>query len=175
MPDFFKLQQGEKVIADIKPLPALRNYYLATWLVILLVSTIWILWMPFFIFPPISGFSIVLMITLVAIIWIVANKKYQQQYYWITNKRIVSKRGLIGYRVSSIPLERVSDVIVSRTFAENLFGFGSVMVQSLAGQFTPGRHLGAEGSLMAIPDPEGTQQQIFELIKKKRKAEHITM
>ena len=71
-------------------------------------------------------------------------------------------------------MERISDVMVSRTFLERIFGFGSVLIQSLAGQITYGRRLGAEGSLLAVPDPEGIQKLIFELIKKKRKAEKLS-
>jgi len=68
-------------------------------------------------------------------------------------------------------------VIVSRTFWERVFGFGSVHIQSLAGQISYGMHrrLGAEASMLAISDPEGIQKLIFELIKKKRKVEHLTM
>ena len=80
----------------------------------------------------------------------------------------------MGYTIHSIPLERISDVIVSRTFWERIFGFGSVLIQSLAGQVTYGRKLGAEGSLLAVPNPEGVQKLIFDLIKKKRKTEKLS-
>ena len=58
---------------------------------------------------------------------------------------------------------------------ESIFGFGSVHVQTMAGQVSMRGRFGAEGNLQAVPDPEGLQQQIFELVKKKRKAEGITM
>jgi len=107
-------------------------------------------------------------------IWALVDMKYKKQHYWITTKRVIYKRGLIGYKISSIPLERISDIILSRTFLERLFGFGSLHVQTLAGQITHGGRSGAEAMLLAVPNPEETQELIFQLVKKKRKAEKIT-
>jgi len=100
--------------------------------------------------------------------------RYKHQHYWITNKRVIYKRGLIGYKISSIPLERISDIILSRTFLERIFGFGSLHVQTLAGQITYGGRMGAEACLLAVPNPEEIQELIFQLLKRKRKAEKIT-
>lgn len=108
---------------------------------------------------------------------------YSKKYYWITDNRVIYKTGLIGYRIVSIPLERISDIIITRGFWENIFGYGSLHVQSMAGQFTGGRGyrgtrtrgLGSEGQLLAVPNPEALQKLIFELIKKKRKSEKLTM
>ncbi|MBS3056345.1 MAG: PH domain-containing protein [Candidatus Aenigmarchaeota archaeon] len=99
---------------------------------------------------------------------------YNKQYYWITNKRVIYKRGFIGYRVMSIPHERISDVIISRTFLESIFGFGSVHIQSLAGQSSGTTTLGSEGVLLAVPEPEKLQELIFKLVKLKRKTEGLT-
>jgi uncharacterized membrane protein YdbT with pleckstrin-like domain len=74
--------------------------------------------------------------------------------------------------VNSIPLERVSDVIISRSFVETLFGIASIHIQSLAGQASYGR-FGAEGKYRAVPNPEELQQLIFKLIKENRQAEHL--
>ena len=175
----FNLQEKEKIIKEIKPLPVLRWYFFirsALGVFIFLLFFVWIIFIPSLslVFGlPLLFFFIVILV----IIYLVANNRYNYQHYWITNKRVLYRRGLLGYTINSIPLERISDVIVSRTFWERVFGFGSVHVQSLAGQITYGRHhrLGAEASMLAIPDPEGIQKLIFESIKKKRKVEHLTM
>jgi uncharacterized membrane protein YdbT with pleckstrin-like domain len=101
--------------------------------------------------------------------------RYNKRRYWVTDHRVVHKKGIIGHSVSSIPLERVSDVIVSRSMMERILGFGSVHVQTLAGQMSHGSKFGAEGDLKAIPEPEKVQQLIFDLMKKKRKKENLTM
>jgi len=174
---FFKLQEDERIVENIKPLPALRWYFLVTWSLGWLFALVWFIWIPFIFVSLISSsiFIPLFLIVLFVFTLLLANQRYKHQHYWLTNKRVISKRGLLGYRVNSIPLERISDVIVSRSFVERLFGFGSVLIQSLAGQVTPGRRWGAEGSLLAVPNPEDTQKKIFDLIKQKRKREHITM
>jgi membrane protein YdbS with pleckstrin-like domain len=175
----FNLQEKEKIVKEIKPLPILRWYFFLRSALVIFFMLIWFI--AFIFIPPLlwvvgiptSFFLIVILI----ILYFVANNRYNYQHYWITNKRVMYRRGLLGYTINSIPLERISDVIVSRTFWERVFGFGSVHVQSLAGQISYGRHrrLGAEASMLAVSDPEELQRLIFELIKKKRKVEKLTM
>ncbi|HDN90745.1 MAG TPA: PH domain-containing protein, partial [Candidatus Aenigmarchaeota archaeon] len=105
------------------------------------------------------------------------NVSYNKFHYWITNKRIVTKRGILGYQIISIPYERISDIVISRTFLERLFGIASLHIQSLAGQISFRRYsmLGSEGQLLAIPNPEETQKRILELVRAKRREEGLTM
>jgi membrane protein YdbS with pleckstrin-like domain len=171
----FQLQEGEKIEKDIKPLPVLKWYFFIIPSVGFFFFTLFFSWI--FFLPRISFISsLFLLFTLIfiGILYLIANNRYNYQHYWITNKRVLYRKGLLGYTISSIPLERISDVIVSRTFWERVFGFGSVMIQSLAGQITYRNRLGSEGSLLAVPDPEGTQKLIFDLIKKKRKSEKLS-
>jgi uncharacterized membrane protein YdbT with pleckstrin-like domain len=174
MQKLFELQEGEKVVKDIKPLLVLKWYFFITSAIGVIIFMLFFVWM-IFLLPLFLMFGFIFLVILV-ILYLIANNRYNYQHYWITNKRVLYRRGLIGYRISSIPLERISDVIVSRTFFERIFGFGSILIQSLAGQisYPRGGRLGAEGSLIAIPDPEGTQKLIFELIKKKRKTEKLS-
>lgn len=102
-----------------------------------------------------------------------ATLRYNWQCYWITNKRILYRKGLIGYQISSILLERISDIILTRNILERILGFGSLHVQTFAGQETSGMRFGAEASLKAIPEPEETQKLIFKLIEEKRKREGL--
>ncbi len=175
---FFNLIEGEKIVKDIKPLPNLKWYfYFRTGIAffIILFFFLPLFFISTFLAPSFSFILFIIVLILLAIPWLISRNMYKHQHYWITNKRVIYKRGFLGYKISSIPLERISDVIVSRTFLERIFGFGSVHIQSLAGQFTYGRRMGAEASLLAVPNPEILQKQIFELIKKKRKEEKLTM
>jgi len=172
----FNLQEGEKIVKEIKPLPVLKWYFFFPSLIAFSFVFLFFIW--FIFIQPLFFMSIFFIwIFIFVILYLVANNKYNYQHYWITDKRVLYRRGFLGYTINSIPFERISDVIVSRTFWERIFGFGSVHVQSLAGQISYGRHrrLGAEASMLAIPDPEGIQKLIFELIRKKRKVEHLTM
>jgi len=169
----FELQEGEKIVKDIEPLPVLKWYWFI-WSIVGLVFFIIVFMWTVFIIPTISLFLIFFVLIIIVVLYLVANNKYKYQHYWLTDKRVLYRSGLLGYRISSIPLERISDVIVSRTLWERIFGFGSIHIQSLAGQITYGRRMGAEGSLLAVPNPEGTQKLIFDLIKKKRKTEKLS-
>ncbi len=190
---FFNLSEGERIVQDIKPSSRLRWFYLISMLIGGL--SLWIIIFPItlqaffvinlkfidfskpfyqFIFQLIFWYFISFL-PIVFSIFFLSGNQYNHEYYWITNKRIVYKRGILGYRITSIPFERISDVMISRTFVERLFGFASLHLQTLAGQTTVGnwRGLGAEGSLQAIQNPEQMQELIFGLIKQKRREEHL--
>ena len=186
---FFRLQEGEKIVEAMKPLSGLKWMFffqgLIGWFFFMLFVGGFFFVIPFFIIATVAGPSAAALILLVGSLfflflmfivpYIFASLSYGKRFYWITNKRIIGKSGLIGYKVNSIPLERISDVIISRSFIEQIFGFGSVHIQTLAGQVAIRGRFGAEGNFQAVPDPEGLQQRIFELVKKKRKAENLTM
>ena len=172
---FFTLQEGERIIREIKPLPNLRKYFFFRWIILVIV------FMGIITFPllDLGPFGILLLLSFIALIglllgWYISGLQYKHQHYWITNKRIIYKKGLFGYTVSSIPLERISDIILSRSLLERILGFGSLLIQTLAGQVTQKGYLGAEASLLAIPNPEETQRLIFDFIKQKRKEERIS-
>jgi len=185
---FFRLQEGEKIIDSIKPLPGLKWMFflqgLIGWFFIILFGGLWIIIPLVFLFAAIGGIvgailalvtALIGLVAIVVIPYTFASMNYNKRFYWITNKRVVGKRGLIGYSVNSIPLERISDVIISRSFIESIFGFGSIHIQTLAGQASMRGKWGAEGNLQAVPEPEELQQKIFELVKGKRKDEGLTM
>lgn len=195
---FFRLEEGEKIVENIKPLPILKWYMffrggvIGSFILIVLgfffVINVYLPSMATDLgaFPILNLYGFLLLVLFVVIPLVTSHLRYNKQHYWITNKRVIYKRGMLGYKISSIPLERISDIIITRSFWETLFGFGSIHIQSMAGQFSGGYRggyarrgyrpgLGAEGSLLAIPNPEGLQKLVFELIKKKRKSEKLTM
>ena len=73
----------------------------------------------FLIFVGISGFIILLIISISVASGFLGYKKYS---YWITNHRTIGRRGIIGYTTDSMPLENVADVIVSRGILDRLLG-----------------------------------------------------
>ncbi|MCA9371915.1 PH domain-containing protein [Candidatus Woesebacteria bacterium] len=146
------LLEDEKILWEGKPVPALQSYlywsFVLLWVFVLLFTLVGIVLIPFVFILGIPY----------------AQAVYEKRYYWVTNKRIVYRRGFLGYKISSLPLNRVSDVIISRTFFENMFGFGSLQIQTLAGQISTGAG-GSEGDLRAVDEPEKLQQLILEQLK----------
>jgi len=185
---FFNLSEGEQVVREIKPEGSLRWLYFFSML--MPVGLPFFVMTAFMLFNGLGGTAkevygstiyfawiYALPAAILVFSWFLSGSQYSNEYYWITNKRVVYKRGTLGYRITSIPYERVSDVMISRTFIERIFGIAGLHIQSLSGQVTgpwQGAGLGAEGSLNAIPNPEETQEFIFRLIKEKRRDEHLT-
>ncbi|MCK5017045.1 MAG: PH domain-containing protein [Candidatus Peribacteraceae bacterium] len=189
---FFRLQDDEKIFIGTKPL---KGYFWSLLIGSFIgLAFLGIFFLPFTLIPAIliilsgaftespSILSILLLASgaILPIIILVADvllirRQYNMRYYWITSSRIIAKRGIIGYSINSIPLERISDVLISRSFIEKIFGFGSLHIQTMSGQYSPRGRGGAEGNLKAIPKPEEMQSLIFNLLTQKRKNQHITM
>lgn len=166
--------EGEKILKEIRPLPRFKLYYT-------LSNTTWFLsfFIPFFLFLSVlllegivyyaAALSLVLVLSLFLVfivLWIISSLKYKWEYYWLTNKRIIQRKGLIGHSISSVPYERISDVIVSRNWLEKLLGIGSLRIQTLAGQISGRGRWGAEITMLALDNPEQIQSLIFSLVKK---------
>jgi len=184
---FFKLQEGEGVVLETRPLKGLLWYYFLGSLVGLFFLTFFVgMWLglpvlfiivalnpsQFLLNAVITGFIIFVVFLVIDIL--IVRRKYKMMYYWITTQRIIVKKGLIGYSINSIPFERISDALISRSFLERIFGFGSLHIQTLAGQYSMGRG-GSEGNLMAVPNPEDTQALIAKLIRQRREQAHLTI
>lgn len=58
---------------------------------------------------------------------------YRYEVRYLTNRRIIEATGLLGLRVASMPVSRVTDLVLSRTTAGEIFGFGDLRIES-AGQ-----------------------------------------
>lgn len=170
----FTLYEEEKIVKEIKPLRGLIIYFFLQSLLVIffigIIGLIFIVATSFFI-PSIIPITIILLIVIIELL-VSPFLRYRQQYYWITNKRVIYKKGFIGYSIISVPLERISDIVISRSLIERLCGFGSLLIQSLAGQDSSQR-AGAEASLLAAPNPEELQKLILNLVKQKREEEGL--
>ena len=58
---------------------------------------------------------------------------YRYELRYLTNRRIIEATGFLGLRVASMPVTRVTDLVLNRTTAGELFGFGDLRIES-AGQ-----------------------------------------
>lgn len=162
----FILQKDEKIIKEFKPQQ--QFVYMALLKFFLLFILLVLFFLPSFIYPKnstiVTIFALILIFVLLLGI-ILPILKYSQEYYWITNKRIAIKKGIFGYTITSIPYTKISDLIISRNFLEQIFGVGSIYIQTLAGQLTGKNTKGAEGYITAIRNPEEIQELIFKQMK----------
>lgn len=181
----FNLLEGEEILKEIKPLHALRSIiFIRQFGIFLLVYFIIFAYVLVLLMPPLGYdlqvwlFTLFIIVLILSIVtsFILSLISYDKYYYWITNKRVIVKSGIIGYKISSIPYERISDIVISRSILERLFGVTSLHIQSLAGQLTPSPYskMGSEGNLLAVYNARELQSMIWELVKKKRKEEGLT-
>jgi uncharacterized membrane protein YdbT with pleckstrin-like domain len=159
--NWLNLQKGEKKVAEYKPAfipwlisPAIFVFFAALFFGFM----VWV--------PTKSALAGVIIFIAILILQIVgAVLSHSQAYYVITNKRLIQKSGLIGYSVKSVSYNRLADVIVRHSLMERIFGVGSVLIQTLAGQISRGSR-GSEISFQYLDDPEDVQKKIYHLIDK---------
>jgi uncharacterized membrane protein YdbT with pleckstrin-like domain len=137
-----RLMEGEEVIFSLRPYRFVRYAVAAP-----AITVIGIVLIPF------------------AFIWaVIAEHRY---HYWLTNKRVIWCHGFIGYRVRSVPLERIADVIISRTLPEILAGTSSIDIRDMAGQSLQQAGFSSFSSnWIGVKDAPEIQKRILEEIKR---------
>ena len=58
---------------------------------------------------------------------------YRQLAYWITNKRTIGRRGVVGYSADSMPIENIADVVISRSVFDRVTGLSTLYIQPFGG------------------------------------------
>jgi len=192
------LLEGERLILDVSPTPNFKKYVtvratiaelvILAMLNVMVAMTLYVVTggVPITtvgISPLLATYALsylVLAAIVITLTLILTNLMYEKYHYWVTDKRVVWRHGLIGYSVTSVPLERISDVAVSRTFWERVCGVGGVVVKEMGAvpKYGYGYWYGAGWSfptMIAVPDPEEMQKRILELVSKKGKESKLTV
>jgi membrane protein YdbS with pleckstrin-like domain len=122
---------------------------------------------------------VILAAVLIALTVIFANLMFKKYHYWVTDQRVIWRRGILGYKITSVPLERITDVEVSRTFLETVCGVAGVVVRKMTAEepryYPYGYGVSVFPTMIAVPDPEGMQRQILELISRKGKESRLAV
>jgi uncharacterized membrane protein YdbT with pleckstrin-like domain len=135
-----RLMDGEEVIFSLRPYRFVRFAVVQ--------SAITIIGIPFVPF---------------AFIWAsIAERRY---HYWLTNKRVIWCHGFIGYQVRSVPLERIADVVISRTFPEMVAGISSIDIRDMTGQTQLRSAFSSGAKWIGVKDAPEIQKRILEQIK----------
>jgi len=133
-----RLMDGEEMIFSLRP------YRFVTYSVIApAISIVGLIFVPF------------------AFVWaLIARRRY---HYWLTNRRVIWCHGFIGYKVRSVPLERIADVVISRTLPEIIAGISSIEIRDMAGQTQVAATLGAKW--IGVENAPEIQKRILEQIR----------
>jgi len=131
----FSLNEDEKIVDTVKPV----------WVGYLLRNSLHGIFSSIFIavflglFAAIAGLVAALITFLV--VWIIgialslvsAKISYSKFTVWITNQRIVSAVGFIGFHTESLPLENITDVVINRGLIDRLLNLSSIMAIPIGG------------------------------------------
>jgi uncharacterized membrane protein YdbT with pleckstrin-like domain len=134
-----RLMEGEELIFSLRPYRFVRYFVLSS-----VITIIGIILVPF---------------TFIGAM--IAKRRY---HYWLTNKRVIWCHGFIGYRVRSVPLERITDVVISRSFMEMISGISSIEIRDMTGQTQVEMGLGAKW--IGVQDAPEIQRRILEEVKR---------
>jgi uncharacterized membrane protein YdbT with pleckstrin-like domain len=111
----------------------------------------------------------------------VLRRKIGWDRWWVTNQRLVVRTGLIGWKVQSLPLDRIVDVTIKSTWWDRFFGLEHIKVRDMTGEVSgngvsqalhllavPGAHEVAEMLLTAsprVPSSPGEMDEVVKLLK----------
>jgi membrane protein YdbS with pleckstrin-like domain len=178
----FELQNGEKIIRELKPqfigfmvsrafggyLGILAILIFSLALGIILFSGVLAGVLSVIFLAQISeGLLVEVAIFPIFVLLIVSIKpfiSYGKSWYWITNHRVIGKRGFLGYSIDSIPLDNVTDVVLARTFLDRLLGLSSLIIVPMGGDSkvegeTPEKRFESTNFFPALPQNTAMELQ----------------
>ena len=83
--------------------------------------------------------------------------EWREDWFVVTDRRLLMRTGLITRRVAMMPLIKVTDMSYDRPLAGRIFGYGEIVIES-AGQDQALR------KITHLPQPDGLYLEICELL-----------
>lgn len=105
---------------------------------------------------PIGGAVVIAVAVLIAITWVlVPFLRWRTTTYTVTDRRIVSRKGILSRTGHDLPLIRINDVSYERSLSDRFWGCGTLHVQTASDRPVV---------LPDIPDVEEVQVLIADLL-----------
>jgi uncharacterized membrane protein YdbT with pleckstrin-like domain len=96
--------------------------------------------------------------------WAVMHMSWSWHRWWLTDRRLVVRHGLVGYRIRSVPLERIVDVTLRASWADRLLGLQHIDVRDMTGEASfDSRSTGL--NLWAVDGAEEIADQLVQLAR----------
>lgn len=99
-------------------------------------------------------------IPLLPALWWGALRAVAVHRYWLTDRRVIVRTGIIGYRLRSIPLSRVADVSVHASWLDRLLGLTHVEVRDMTGE-SAGEGTSRGAVLLGVDAPSAWSERIL--------------
>jgi len=173
----FHLNGGERILGTVKPI--WRGYWQRIVVKGLLISLIYAV--PLGLTSPqfttVPGVYVFLGVLVAAAIvsFVIAKIGYGKFQVWLTNQRIVSSGGFIGFHTESMPLENIVDVVMNRGVIDRILHISSIMAVPMGGTAFFGKRssFSTVGFIPALhpDDAVKLQKRIFDLRNAKKKAD----
>ena len=112
---------------------------------------------------PVLG-TLLLLNVIYMIGWAVMHMSWSWHRWWITDRRLVVRHGLVGYRIQSVPLERIVDVTLRASWVDRLLGLQHIDVRDMTGEVSAVSR-GAGLNLWAVEDAEDVADQLVQLVR----------
>ncbi len=147
------INEGENIVLDLKPhwWFFLRHIIVGTGLLVLVLAwfgflddTSWTQWLGW---PLAAGL-------LVYATWVVlAYLRWTYTHFVVTDRRVISRSGIVSKRGTEIPLERINNIDFSQRIFERMIGAGDLDIESA----------GKEGQshFENVRHPDAVQQEIY--------------
>jgi uncharacterized membrane protein YdbT with pleckstrin-like domain len=105
---------------------------------------------------PWASWVIVVLALLLLFVWVVAPfLRWLSTTYTFTNRRIITRRGIISKSGHDLPLTRINNVAYQRSLSDRIFGCGSLQLTTAADEPV---------TLVDIPDVERVHVVMTELL-----------
>jgi len=85
--------------------------------------------------------------------------EYVNEEYYITNKRIIMKRGVFSENITDIPIDKLEGIKVVQGFIGSLFKYGNIIILGLGG---------SRPCLFTIEKPNAVRRRIDMVIEKRK-------
>lgn len=179
----FNLNEGEKIVTSVKPvwMGYFLRYSIGHIIGGIVFSFIFSFWIGALVGNAIGSIIVGLAIGFVGLLvliilvsFVAAKISYGKFTVWLTDERIVSSRGLIGFNTESMPLENIVDVVLQRGLVDRILGLSSIMAVPMGGMVMYGRssNFSTIGFIPALNPDQATklQKQIFDLRNARKKS-----
>ena len=93
--------------------------------------------------------------------WLVARMRWSWHQWWLTDKRLVVRSGLVGYQLQSVPLDRIVDVTLQASWWDRIWGLKHIQVRDMNSEVSASMHHSRGLKLVAVPDAESASEKIL--------------
>jgi len=93
--------------------------------------------------------------------WLIARMRWSWHQWWLTDKRLVVRSGLVGYQLQSVPLDRIVDVTLQASWWDRIWGLKHIQVRDMNSEVSASLHHSRGLKLVAVPDAESVSEEIL--------------